>query len=222
MMTILTLDATEVLKEKPFTRPQATRRDLDHMMTMLNHLRRMVLGFNPEFRVPAPWRTEHRQPDGRVHKLVICDLPPLRLRNELNVVGFFGQARAGRDLTMLLEVNDQLVDEFRNYPGILTYSTLQLGRRGNFGNLILHDRPETREEWRSSIRHTQAATELSPVAYHSVRIHNGFLPKGLLNRDRPIITVTKYWDFDDGWHGQRNFSPPGAMEVSSPGGGGVT
>ncbi len=210
-MTTLTIAANEILSDRPFTRPEATARDLRHMVTMLNHVRRMVVGFNPDFRVPAPWRTEHRQPDGRIHKLVICDLPPLRMHQELSVVGFFGQARAGRNLAGLLEVNDSLVEEFRNYPGILTYSTLQLGRRGNFGNLILHDRPETRELWRSSARHVQAATELSPAAYHSVRIHNGFLPQGLLNRWRPVITVTKYWDFDDGWQWIRVFGYPSEL-----------
>ena len=143
--------------------------------------------------------------DGLRRRMVVCDLERLRIEHDVWAVGFFGERRPDRDCSPLDEVNADIVLEFRDYPGILSYSSMEFPN-GNWANLVLHDPPETREQWRSSERHARAANELSPLYYTTVRIHNGFLPNGIIGSQPILITSTKYWDYSRGsvWRATRD------------------
>ena len=95
-------------------------------------------------------------------RVVICDAMSLHNRRSAQLVGFFGERHPDRDGTPLEEANFEIVLEFQKYPGILSYSSMELAD-GNWANLVLHNVAEDRETWRASEAHARAARELSPL-----------------------------------------------------------
>lgn len=193
-MDVKLLAPEEAVKRRPFTSPDLYPNDYAILSYLLEDLRGVFATTAVEPRLeahqPIEWSVH-----GRKRRIVVCDLNALRsARREMCVVGFFGERHLDRDATPLEEANADLVLEFRDYPGILSYSSMELAD-GNWANLVLHDRPEARERWRASQRHADAATRLSPLFYQTVRIHNGVLPRGVAGRGRILIQRTKYWDF---------------------------
>jgi hypothetical protein len=128
-------------------------------------------------------------------------------RRDACVVGFFGERHVGRDATSLEAADAAVVLEFKDYPGILSYSSMELAD-GNWANLVLHTAPEDREAWRGGATHARAVAELAPVHYRTVRIHNGVLPGGLNAGTQIRIERTKYWDYREPsvWHGVRELT----------------
>jgi hypothetical protein len=193
-MDVRLLGPGDAVKRRPFTSPDLLADDYAVLSYILEDLRGVfkssATGSRIEAHQPIEWSVH-----GLKRRVIACDLAALRsARREICVVGFFGERHVDRDSTPLEEANADLVLEFRNYPGILSYSSMELVD-GNWANLVLHDRPEAREDWRASQRHADAATRLSPLFYRTVRIHNGVLPRGVAGNGRIIIQRTKYWDF---------------------------
>ena len=98
----------------------------------------------------------------------------------------------------------ELSEELPGHPGIVSYSSLELPD-GNWGNLIVLDPPEAGEHWRTSAKHAWAASELAPRHYTVVRLHNGRFPGGLRSGHDPVVTRTRYYDFQDAvpWRAER-------------------
>lgn len=185
------LEITEGVRGRPFTSPDLYTADHAVLSFMLADLQALLTSAAAvEAYKPIEWIVH-----GRKRRTIVCD--PMALNSEkvdVNVVGFFGERNDERDGTPLEEANAEIVLEFRNYPGILSYNSMEL-TDGNWANLVLHDKPDTREYWRASRRHAEAAEELSPLYYRTVRIHNGILPGGLHGGEEIRIESTKYWDF---------------------------
>lgn len=132
---------------------------------------------------------------GLQRRTVMCDPESLRCTEDLQMVGFFGDRRERADQDAIDMSEFDLIDEFRNYPGILSYSSIELVDH-YWANLVVHRAPTDREAWRSSAAHRQAVDEVAPQAYHSVRIHNGCIRGGVSGSKTVLIQVTKYWDYD--------------------------
>lgn len=190
---------------RPFTALRLHARDGRLLARLVQDLQALVSA--PD--LPSPYRPLEWRVGGLRRRAIVCDPGFLRsASDDLSVVGFFGERNMERDGAALEEANADMVLEFRNYPGILSYSSLEL-KDGNWANLVLHDKPDTREYWRASRRHAMAAEKLSPLYYRTVRIHNGVLPAGLYG-GRPIeIQRTKYWDFSppSPWRAVRDLTP---------------
>ena len=153
---------------------------------------------------------------GLQRRTVVCD--PKRLLEDMTVqfVGFFGDRRETVD-EVVLNANEQaLLDEFVNYPGILSYSSCELVN-GYWANLVVHSEPDDREAWRGSHIHKDAVATIAPAAYHNVRIHNGVIAAGVVGSDTVVIGSTKYWDYDTDpvWHATRRL--PGGQSESMVG-----
>ncbi len=132
---------------------------------------------------------------GLQRRVVMCD-PPALLESELvNIVGFFGDRRVNADVTDLDGVEVDLLSEFHNYPGIMSYSSVELVDH-HWANLVVHSVPEDREAWRGSSAHKHAVDRVAPKVYHSVRIHNGYIRGGVTGTGHAEIETTKYWDYD--------------------------
>ena len=140
-------------------------------------------------------------------RVVICDAMSLHNRRSAQLVGFFGERHPEQDATPLEEANFEIVLEFQKYPGILSYSSMELAD-GNWANLVLHNVAEDRETWRASETHARAARELSPLYYRTVRIHNGVLPDGVMGNRSIVVERTKYWDYGSAkvWHAVRDLT----------------
>lgn len=188
------LDTLEVVDGRPFTAIENTAHDLAivsamvgdvrHVLDDIDHGRRTVAAFEK-----LVWRVK-----GLTHRLLITDEDRLRAHPRLCVVGFFGERHTELDPSPLEEANTAIVSQFVDYPGILSYGSIEVGD-GRWANLVLHDDPSDREYWRRNACHSEAVRELSPVHYKHVRIHNARL-SGPLSEDPSLVELrTKYFDY---------------------------
>jgi hypothetical protein len=197
--TVITRACTDVSLYAP---------DLDVMAYMLQDLRTLLRSHaagktSLEEHVATMW-TVH----GLHRRTVVCDLDIADSIDRVCVVGFFGNRRTELPYEALDQVDAGLLDEFRHYPGILTYSSVELAD-DYWANLVVHAEPDDRELWRTSAAHVNAV-EMSPVLYSDVRIYNGHLAGGLAGNRAIDIDSVKYWDYevDPVWRGFREFDPP--------------
>lgn len=189
------LDSTTQLADHPFTHPDQTVRDLDILCLILAHLRHLHDAPLPlSARIPPmtiPWDMQADCP----HRIVIGNPSLLWTAEDLELVGFFGQRRTNADFTSLATSDEELLFEFTNHPGMICYVSYQLPC-GNYGNLVLFHSLASKLEWSQSTRHAYVARVLSPSFYHSVCLHNGRLPGGIVGGQRPLLSRTKYFDYD--------------------------
>ncbi len=203
------LNPTQSVSRRPFTSVRLYERDTAILGYMLEDLRATLARGEPgryNAYPPLEWDVNG------LHRRTIVSAP--LLLNQLkgiHVVGFFGERHADRDLAPLEKANAEIVLEFRNFHGILSYSSMEL-TDGNWANLVLHDAPDTRENWRASQVHARAALDLAPAFYRTVRIHNGYLPGGIPGGRSIQIERTKYWDYGKTrvWHAVRELREPHA------------
>jgi hypothetical protein len=208
-MSVRLLAPTQSVARRPFTSVELYERDLYILAYMLEDLR-ALLGEMAEGSITiAPYQSTEWQVHGLKRRCTVTESMRLSARMDVCVVGFFGERHLDRDTSPLEEANAEIVLEFRNYPGILSYSSMELAD-DNWANLVLHDVPEAREYWRASEAHAKAARELSPLYYRTVRIHNGILPGGVLGGKAIVIERTKYWDYQSTrvWQAVRELLPP--------------
>ncbi len=132
---------------------------------------------------------------GLQRRTVVCDPESLLGTGPVHVVGFFGDRREDADQRAVDLSEFNLIDEFRTYPGILSYSSTELVDH-YWANLVVHTHPDDRETWRHSDVHVHAVDEVAPDAYHSVRIHNGFIRDGVVGSRTVNLVRTKYWDYE--------------------------
>ncbi|MGH8924277.1 MAG: hypothetical protein ACRDWA_06530 [Acidimicrobiia bacterium] len=206
-MAARSLAPTQTVSRRPFTSVQLYDRDQAILGYMLEDLRATLARGEPgryDAYPPMEWEVNG------LHRRTIVSAP-LRLNEpkDICVVGFFGERHLDRDITPLEQANAEIVLEFRNFHGILSYSSMEL-TDGNWANLVLHDLPDTRDQWRASEIHARAALQLAPVFYRTVRIHNGYLPGGIPGGRSIEIERTKYWDYGKSrvWHAVRELQEP--------------
>ena len=195
----------ETAAGRGFTDPARTTRDLAAVGLMLDNIRRQVSTASLPAG-PCPLVLAGHETDGRVHRAIVCDARRLGDGRDLAWVGFFAVKRRDLDSAPLTVRDEELIQEFPDHPGILSYSSLELGD-GDWGNLILLDGDEAREHWRVSGRHAHAARELAPRHYTDVRLHQGILPGGVRARGVAVLRRTKYYDYRDAvtWRAEREW-----------------
>ena len=195
----------ETAAGRGFTDPARTTRDLAAVGLMLDNIRRQLsaAALPPG---PRPLVVAGHEMDGRVHRAIVCDARRLGDGRDLAWVGFFAVKRRDVDGAPLTIRDEELIQEFPDHPGILSYSSLEL-RDWDWGNLILLDGDEAREHWRVCERHAHAVRELAPRHYTDVRLHQGILPGGVRAPGAAILRRTKYYDYRDAvtWRGEREW-----------------
>jgi hypothetical protein len=192
----------ETAEGRGFTDPARTADDLAALRVMLATVRHLTDG-------PAgarPFVLEAREADGREHRTIICNGPRLRDGRDVAWVGFFAVKRRDVDPAPLHVRDDELIREFPAHPGILSYSSLEVGG-GDWGNLILVAGDDAREHWRTSERHAHAVRELAPRHYTDVRLHVGALAGGVRAGAEPTLRLTRYYDYRDAvtWRAEREW-----------------
>ena len=182
--------------------------DLDVMAYMLQDLRTLLR--SAEANKVDVWR--HKPFTWTVHGLhrrtVVCEPEEIRVGQRVCIVGFFGNRRNEFSWEKTDAIDVRLIDEFKSFPGILSYTSMELAD-DYWANLVVHAEPDDRESWRTSVPH-QHAVELSPKLYTDVRIYNGHLPGGAAGSRAIEVDSTKYWDYESApaWRAARNFDPP--------------
>ena len=193
-MTALVLGPEQRVPRRPFTAVENTAVDLEILSWMLDDLRRMLGEWLAGNREITPYERIAWVRRGLRRRLVVCAPETLLGDADLCVVGFLARRNPARNLTALERANTAIVREFKDYPGILSYSSCEL-EGGNWANLVLNDDPSAPERWRQSVAHATAANQLSPEYYLNVRIHNGSLPGGVMGGNPIVLARTKYYDY---------------------------
>ncbi len=204
----ISLGPGEEAPGRPFTAVDLIERDVGILLEILADVRGVLREVDAGTRSVEPYDKLSWKVDGLTHRLIICDESRLRYRDRTCAVGFFGERVTDVDPAPLEEANTEIVAEFTKYPGILSYSSVELPD-GKWANLVLHDDPVDREYWRRSELHAEAVRVLSPVHYRNVRIHNAELTDALTDSPNFILERTKYYDFEGGveWRAQRELIP---------------
>jgi hypothetical protein len=202
------LGPRETAGGRDFTAPAHTAQDLRAVDRMLEALRHEVARAGRRPAGPRPLTLDAREPDGHVHRTIVCDTARLGDGRDVTWVGFFAEKRRDRDPTPLTVMDDELVAEFPAHPHVLSYSSLELAH-GDWGNLILLEDEAAGDRWRAGERHAYAARELAPRHYTHVRLHQGVLPGGVPGGRAPVLRRTKYYDYqgEATWRGMRDWPP---------------
>ncbi len=213
----IVLQLDESPPDHPFAAVQLYHADIALLNYLLQDLRALVRrAAAGEIQLVAH-ETIEWQVHGLRRRTIVCDPQRLLQRHDVEMVGFFGDRRAESDGSAVDEVEVKLHLEFRNYPGILSYSSIELVDN-QWADLVVHSEPEDRQAWRSSRVHVYAAEELAPRVYHNVRIHNGCIPDGAIGSETVVIETTKYWDYDvfPTWRASRELPGGATGTVGSP------
>ena len=210
-----------MLDESPDAHPCADVRlyhaDLALLNYLLQDLRALVRRAAAGAIELAPFERITWQVHGLARRTVVCEPEALLRPDDVRVVGFFGHRRSTPQARLVDATELDVIAEFRNYPGILSYSSIEL-IDDQWANLVVHAEATDPQAWRHCPVHIQAAEELAPTVYHSVRIHNGAIGGGPIGSETVVIECTKYFDYDTEpmWHAIRHL-PGGAIEtVGSP------
>lgn len=211
-MEMTTLDAAAILPERPFSHPNHTLADLRVLDRCLSRLRAAL--HTPLLRPEGDLLLYEWQDDaGLGQRIILRQGVELRSYLDVAVVGFFGQRRTAAAPGPIQDLDHELMLALADYEEVLCYFTSQL-ESGDYGNLVLFADEAAKTRWNQHPRHALAAREVAPAYYHSVRLHNGYLGGGILCCDGPILTSTKYYDYDlpaeaaGPWRAIRRWSPP--------------
>ncbi len=188
------LGPKETVSDRPFTAVDLIDKDIAVLSGVLDDLVQVLGEADLGSREILPHERIVWQQDGLARRLLICDENRLRVHQDVCVVGFFGERRTEMEIGPLEEANSAIVAQFRNFPGILSYSSIELPN-GYWANMVLHDDPVDREYWSRGALHAQAARTLGPLHYRTVRIHNARLDASVLDQPSFIVKRTKYWDY---------------------------
>lgn len=207
-MDVVEIGPDEVVPGHACTEVSLYSPDLDLLAYMLQDVRSMIRS-NDAGKIdlvahePTFWEVH-----GLRRRTVVCEPERIRERDRVHVVGFFAERRENIDYFSLDELELGLLLEFRNFPGILSYSSIELAN-DFWANLVVHREPEDTNSWRGNSPHTRAV-EMSPKLYSAIRIHNGHLNGGVAGNQAIAIDRTKYWDYecDPVWQALRSFDPP--------------
>lgn len=204
--TVLTPD--ETVARRPFTSVALYERDACILNSMLEDVRALMFGWQAGTRQVLPHRRIAWKVHGLRHRIIVCVPEALLAAGELFVVGFVAERHLDLDIGPLEAANTRIVRNFRDYPGIYSYSSRQLST-GNWVNLVLSDAPRAAENWRGCEAHARAVAELSPTYYQNVRIHSGRLPGGLGGARSVAIERTRYVDYGSPrpWRAVRELVP---------------
>lgn len=181
--------------DHPFATTDRYKADLALLNYLLQDLRVLIRRYARAEIELAPHDIVTWEVHGLQRRTVVCDPDGLLAPGPVYVVGFFGDRRADADERAIDASEFDLIDEFRNYSGILSYSSTELIDQF-WSNLVVHTHPDDREAWRHSDAHVRAVDQVAPSAYHSVRIHNGFIRDGVAGSRTVNLVRTKYWDYD--------------------------
>jgi hypothetical protein len=205
--------------EDPAGHPCADLLHYEADLAVLNHLLRDLRVLLRRARagelVLRPYEVRTWQEDELRRRIVMCDPATLLQGTDVLIVGFLGNRRSTAEAQAIDEFDIDVISEFRQYPGILSYSSMERTPK-QWANLVVHHEVGDREAWRHSAVHIEAAEVLSPVVYHSVRIHNGRLRGGPIGDGTLTVDLSKYWDYDSDpmWHAVRTL--PGGVTSPDP------
>lgn len=177
---------------------QKGKLDLIALRYMARRIHLTIRQLDQPVPVSRPLLYSLQERHGRTHRIAIYKQQELVHRDTLTFVGFISRRRKplhGFIVDEIQNVDQQLLVELLNAPGILSYSSLEL-RNGDWCNLVLLSDAEARRHIRSTPIHRYAAYSLADSYYEWIRLHNGIMPEGL-DHTEMLLQKTKYYFFQE-------------------------
>ena len=196
----------ELVPDRPFTDPTHSLREADVMREMRVRQRAIARSWTPADGPSRYGAVDEYEGDGRRHWLAVPDKRALLGATDLTVVGFFGQARANTDHSILFDLEEEVIAGLAAHAGLLSYYDMEL-TEGRFGNLILFSTFDLPESWHADAAHARAV-EIAPRHFDSIRLHRGWICGPLLGDGDLTLERTKYFAFegDAMWRAERRFT----------------
>lgn len=197
---VVRLGPDEWPARRPFADPSLVNRDCEILIGLIRDLNAAK---------KAPPQLSH--PTHGRDRLIVTDSGRVHGDHSVTVVGFFGERNATSSDELADQVEDvsgRMVAQFADFPLLLGYVSRMLDDGFNYANLVVLAGSDAIDQWRDLARHVEAADELAPRFYNSVRIYNGELPNGLRYADQLLLHVVKYWDYGERsvWHATRRLA----------------
>lgn len=189
MNDLVYLSPDEVVPGRPFCHPQASVSDVATLQYMIARLRSLLTGTSASAKLESTTYLNLSDADGAAHRLVLPDRALLQRDDDLVAVGFFGQIRPDVDHTPIMDLENELMDQLPDAPGLLTYYNLHRPGKG-YGNLVLFQSDGAKDSWRDNKIHDDAVRR-TPNHYFSVRLHNGLIRGGIINQNEFELVRTK-------------------------------
>jgi len=188
----------------PFASTDQYRGDIALLNYLLQDLRVLLRRHKKGEITLSEFQTITWEVHGLERRTVVCHPEELLGDKTVCIVGFFGDRRSDANQNPIDASEFDLIAEFTRFPGILSYSSVELVD-GYWANLVVHNASDDREDWRASNVHKKAVDDVAPLAYHSVRIHNGCVVAGVTSSNTVVVESTKYWNYDTTptWHACR-------------------
>ena len=177
--------------DRTFADPEETVHDHAVMTYMLRRVKQTLMGYE------EPVRVRISEPEGRDHQVIITYPLALHRGRKFTAVGFFGRMQAGaenRTLSSVQEVDEALIGDFKNFDGLLSYSTFQL-EVDRYANMAIFRDRKAMEQWRVNQRHTDAVRMLAAHHYASIRLHVSTIRGSITSLPELYIDVTKYYEY---------------------------
>lgn len=205
-------DVSVPVGDRAFADPEQTRRDHAIMTCMLRRVKQTLMGYE------EPVRVRIQEPEHREHQVIIVNPLALRRGRKFIAVGFFGRMQPGaehRTLADVQRVDEELIDDFKSFDGLLSYSTFQI-EDDRYGNMPIFRDRKAMELWRVNQRHTDAVRMFAAHHYASIRLHICTIRGSILSTPKLHIDVTKYYEYqgDQVWAAVRD-SCTGVIERTS-------
>ncbi len=189
----------EVLEGRAFT--SSTRAALDQdILSSLARGHENVLEADPSRILDNGTRFYDWTIDHRPHHIYLLSPDELRGQN-FSVVGFLGELSHSVDLARLFSADADLVAQFHEYDGFISYSSRQL-EDGNWANLAVFRDRKSKDLWADNCAHVRSITDIAPESYSHIRLHLADWP----SLTEPLnFLVTRYLEYSDNglWRGVR-------------------
>jgi len=200
MSRVVHLGAHDWPARRPFTHPGLASRDRDILIGLLRDVRKSR---DAPPQVESPRRGRDR--------LIITQTGRRYDGGPVAIVGFFGERNPGGSdevADAVERVNARMVADFDDFPILLAYVSRLLDDGLNYANLVVLAGADGINAWRELPEHVQAASDLAPNFYSSVRIYNGSLQSSLDSPEDLEFHVVKFWDYGGRrvWHATRDLA----------------
>ncbi len=194
---MITIGPTDAVPGRPFTDLRATAADLEILDRMLDSLRHHLEAVTGDETGLAMGRSRDDRfvhpSDQGIHRIVLTDVARAGGPGDMIVVGFFGQARMDVDHQPIVDLESELIADMAADENPLVYYNVHWPGIG-WGNLVVFADLGHERGWGHDPRHAEAVAR-SPRHYHSIRLHLGTLPGGIVGGGTIELRWTRYLDF---------------------------
>ncbi len=140
-------------------------------------------------------------------RIILYDLDKLLSEKNLFVVIFYAHRRPNLTEAFnkkFFETDWKIAMGMMGSGNILCYASQELAD-GDWFNVVLFTQEDDKHTVTKQSLHHYAAYELAPKRFDWIRLHNAYLPNGIMQHSELAVKKTKYYNFDEHWFAAREY-----------------